>query len=383
MKRMIKLAVWMLSAMLLLFLTGYSVSAEEASVSEELISASGAEELTEALEPDIQAVLDKYGIEAGNPDAVDRLGVGEVLEGLWQTAVQQMKSPLQVFFLLIAVVIGTSLLQGMQGGLQGGMQQMSDLIVVMAASAAAVPPVCDCFLRVKETLTQCADFMSAFTPVFAGILITSGSPGAGLGYQTAVYALVSVIMQIIGSVLLPVLSMCAALAIADAISSHVSLGGLLRFTRTFVTWLLGLLMTVFLGVLSIQGIVRGATDSFASKTARYVVSNFVPFIGGAVSDAYSTVLGSLKILRSSTGLVGIVTLCILFLPVLVQLVLYRFAVSGAAAVSELFSAGALTKLLRGLEQVLQMTLAVLICFSVMFLVAIALVLLLSSGSVAG
>ncbi|MBQ8515736.1 MAG: stage III sporulation protein AE [Ruminococcus sp.] len=383
MKRMIKLAIWMLSVLLLLFLTGYSVSAEQASVPEELISASGAEELTEVLEPDIQDVLDKYGIEAGNPDAVDGLGVGEVLEGLWQTAMQQMKSPLQVFFLLIAVVICTSLLQGMQGGLQGGLQQMSDLIVVMAASAAAVPPVCDCFLRVKETLTQCADFMSAFTPVFAGILITSGSPGAGLGYQTAVYALVSMIMQIIGSVLLPVLSMCAALAIADAVSSHVSLGGLLRFTRTCVTWLLGLLMTVFLGVLSIQGIVRGATDSFASKTARYVVSNFVPFIGGAVSDAYSTVLGSLKILRSSTGLVGIVTLCILFLPVLVQLVLYRFAVSGAAAVSELFSAGALTKLLRGLEQVLQMTLAVLICFSVMFLVAIALVLLLSSGSAAG
>ena len=383
MKRMIKLAIWMLSVLLLLFLTGYSVSAEQASVPEELISASGAEELTEVLEPDIQDVLDKYGIEAGNPDAVDGLGVGEVLEGLWQTAMQQMKSPLQVFFLLIAVVICTSLLQGMQGGLQGGLQQMSDLIVVMAASAAAVPPVCGCFLRVKETLTQCADFMSAFTPVFAGILITSGSPGAGLGYQTAVYALVSMIMQIIGSVLLPVLSMCAALAIADAVSSHVSLGGLLRFTRTCVTWLLGLLMTVFLGVLSIQGIVRGATDSFASKTARYVVSNFVPFIGGAVSDAYSTVLGSLKILRSSTGLVGIVTLCILFLPVLVQLVLYRFAVSGAAAVSELFSAGALTKLLRGLEQVLQMTLAVLICFSVMFLVAIALVLLLSSGSAAG
>ena len=193
------------------------------------------------------------------------------------------------------------------------------------------------------------------------------------------YAVVSVIVQVIGTFLLPVLSMCLALSIADAVNPETSLGGILRFTKNIVTWSLGFLMTIFLGVMSVQGIVRGTADSFASKTARYVVSNFVPFVGGAVSDAYSTVLGSLRILRSTTGFVGIVTICILFVPVLVQLVLYRFAVSGAAALSELFSVPSLTKLLRGIENTLQMTLAVLICFSVMFLVAIAIVLLISGG----
>ncbi|MGN0593068.1 MAG: hypothetical protein ACI4JQ_07470 [Ruminococcus sp.] len=383
MKRMIKMGILLVAAGILLLSGMLTVSAEEPPISEELISASGADELTDDLDADVQAVLDKYGIEAGNPDAVDQLGVWEVLHELLYTIMQQIRSPLQIFLTLMAVIAFTALLQGMQGGLRGGMQQMSNMVVVMAAAAACIPQICSCFLRVKETLTQCTDFMSAFTPVFAGILITSGSPGAGLGYQTAVYALVNVILQVIGSVLLPVLSMCLALSIADAVSPHVSLSGLLRFSKTCVTWLLGFLMTVFLGVLSVQGIVRGATDSFATKTARYVVSNFVPFIGGAVSDAYSTVLGSLKILRSTTGFVGIVTLCILFLPILLQLILYRFAISGAAAVAELFSAESLTRLLRGMEQTLQMTLAVLICFAVMFLVAITLVLLLSSGGASG
>ena len=380
MKRMIKLCILLLTGILIFSLCSLHISAEEAYVPDDLLSASGADELADDLAPDVQEVLEKYDIAAGNPDAVDNLGVRELLGAFWETIIGQISAPLRILFTLTAVTAFTALLQGMQGGLRGGMQQMSDLIVVMAAAAASVPDVCRCFLRVRETLTQCADFMSAFTPVFAGILMTSGSVGAGMGYQTAVYALVSIIMQIIEAVLLPVLSMCLALSIADAVSPHVSLGGLLSFCKTCTTWLLGFLMTIFLGVLSIQGIVRGATDSFAAKTARYVVSNFVPFIGGAVSDAYGTVLGSLKILRSSTGFVGIVTLCILFLPVLVQLILYRFAVSGAAAVAELFSASALTKLLRGMEQALQMTVAVLICFAVMFLVAIALVLLLSSGS---
>ena len=380
MKRMVKCIMVLLTAGILLLFGGMHGSAEAVQIPEELITASGADELGDSLEPDVQTVLEKYEIEAGNPDAVDDVGVWELLGELTEMVTQQISAPLRIFFLMTAVVAFTALLQGLQGGLQGGMQQTGDLIVVLAGAAACVPQICSSFLRVKETLSQCADFMSAFTPVFAGILMTSGSVGAGVGYQTAVYALVSIIMQVIESVLLPVLSMCLALSIADAVCPHVSLGGLLRFCKTCTTWLLGLLMTIFLGVLSIQGIVRGATDSFTTKTARYVVSNFVPFIGGAVSDAYGTVLGSLKILRSSTGFVGIVTLCIIFLPVLIQLVLYRFAISGAAAVAELFSSAALTKLLRGMEQTLQMTLAVLICFSVMFLVAIALVLLLSSGS---
>ncbi len=381
MRRLLTFGAVLLAGLLLLISSVMTVSAETAVIPEDILSASGAEEIADNAPPAVQEVLDRYGIEAENPDAVSNIGFSEGLHALWETICSHVGAPLRIFLTLTAVIVCASLLQGMQGGLNGNLQQMSDLIVVMAGAAAALPQVCNCFLRVRETLTQCTDFMTAFTPVFAGILITSGSAGAGLGYQTAVYALVSVIVQVIGNVLLPVLSVCLALSIADAVSPNGTLGGMLSFAKTCVTWMLGLLMTIFLGVLSIQGIVRGATDTFATKTARYVVSNFVPFIGGAVSDAYGTVMGSLKILRSSTGFVGIATLCILFVPILVQLVLYRFAVSGAAAVAELFSAKALTKLLRGMEQTLQMTLAVLICFSVMFVVAIALVLLIvNSGT---
>ena len=379
MKRIIKAAAVCTVLFLAIIMAGMSSYAEEEMVSEDLMTASGAEDITDELQPDVQDILSKYGVEAGKPEAADSLGFSETMELITETVKSQASKPLRIFALLIVVVIFSSFLQSIQGGLRGGMAHMSGLAVTIAASAAVPPDICSCFLRVKETLTQCTDFMTAFTPVFAGIIITSGNPGTGLCYNTAVYAVVSVIVQVIGTFLLPVLSMCLALSIADAVNPETSLGGILRFTKTIVTWSLGFLMTIFLGVMSVQGIVRGTADSFATKTARYVVSNFVPFVGGAVSDAYSTVLGSLRILRSTTGFVGIVTICILFVPVLVQLVLYRFAVSGAAALSELFSVPSLTKLLRGIENTLQMTLAVLICFSVMFLVAIAIVLIISGG----
>lgn len=352
----------------------------EYAVSDDFIAASGADNIIDDVPSDVQSVLQKYDISADNPDAVDDFGIMEVFKLVGNSILEKITSPLRMFLTLIAVIVFTAFAEASKGGLKGGTEHISGLITAMAGAAAVMPDICSCFLRVRETITQSSDFMTTFTPVFAGIIITSGNPGAGICYNTAVYALVNIIIQVINNALLPFLSMSLALSVTDAITKDVSVSGLQKLMKTIVTWTLGFLMTVFIGVLSIQGIVKGTTDTFASKTARYVVSNFVPFVGGAVSDAYSTVLGSLKILKSCTGFVGIITLCILFLPVLTELMLYRLAISCAAAMSELFGSSSVTRLLRGIELTLRMTFAVLVCFSVMFLVAIALVLVLTGNA---
>ena len=171
--------------------------------------------------------------------------------------------------------------------------------------------------------------------------------------------------------LLPLCTMGFSLAIVDAVSPSVSVGGLLRLSRKCTTWILGLLMTVFLGVLSMQNWLGSSVDTAASKTTKYVIANFVPVVGSAVSDAYTTVRSSLQMLRSTTGVVGMVSLCVLFLPPLVQLLLYRGVVAIGAAAAELFGTRSLLRLLRGTQQALAIAFALLVCFGGMFVVSTA------------
>ncbi len=380
MKRILKLLLYASVFTLLTFFLCYTVMAEETSLSEEILAASGADELQNDMPSDVRAIMERYGIEAGSTDPSEKFGFGEALEYFLDAVKDNITQPMSVLFTFTAAIALASFMQGMDGGLKGGIDKMTGYVAVIAGAGASLPLICGCFLRTRETVLQCTDFMTAFTPVFAGIVITSGNPAAGLGCYTTIYALVNIIMQVMGSVFLPMLSMCLALSIADGVSDKMSMGGIIRFLKTLVTWSLGLIMTLFLGMLSIQGVVRGAGDSFGTKTARYVVSNFVPFVGGAVSDAYGTVLSCMKILRSSTGFVGVAALCILFLPVLAELVLYRFAVGAAAAVSDLFAVPSLGKMLRGIELTLQMTIAVFVCFFVMFIVAIAMVMVITGST---
>ena len=200
-------------------------------------------------------------------------------------------------------------------------------------------------------------------------------------YQTAVIALADGVMQMICRVLLPFCTMSFALAIIDAVSPSVSVGGLLRLSRKITTWTLGLFMSGFLGVLSMQNFISGSVDTAASKTTRYVISNFVPVVGSAVSDAYTTVRGSLQILRSTTGVIGILSLALLFLPPLVQLLLYRGVVALGTAAAELFGTKRLHRLLQGTQQALAIAFALLVCFGVLFVIATAIAMTIGKGAV--
>jgi stage III sporulation protein AE len=222
--------------------------------------------------------------------------------------------------------------------------------------------------------------MTIFTPVFSAMMTATGQIGTAVAYQSGMLLLTNLLMQLLQRILLPFLSMSFAIAIANAVYTEHTLDGLLQLTKRITTWSLGFLMTFFIGAISMQSIVSSASDGLTMKTTKYVVSNFVPIVGSAVSDAYATVIGSLQVLKSATGAVGIAILLLIFLPVLLKVILYRLALQIALALADLFAVKQVSRFLQGAEQVLSMLFAVLTSFSILFLVTIALLLLIGKQS---
>ena len=315
----------------------------------------------------------------------DETGEKFTLSHIWQVFSDylsgRISQPFAMLGGLLTVILFAALLQGIQDDpKRRAVGQVYEFVCALAAVAVLAEPLCQSFAAVESALSQGASFMTLFVPVFAGILAAGGTVTSAVSYQTAVVALADGVMQMITRVLLPFCTMGFSLAIVDAVSPSVSVGGLLRLSRKFTTWVLGLLMTLFLGVLSMQNWLGGSLDTAASKTTKYVIANFVPVVGNAVSDAYTTVRSSLQILRSTTGVIGIVSLCVLFLPPLVQLLLYRAVVAVGAAAAELFGTKSLLRLLRGTQQALAIAFALLVCFGIMFVVATAIAMTIGKGA---
>lgn len=359
-----------------------TVYAEESSVSSSaLAEESGSEQVVDSLDWDIQSMLEELGLSVSDPTQVQEKFTFSTMWNVFSNYIgDRIERPFQMLAGLLTVIIFSALLQGLyQGNMRTGTETVFEFICTLAAVAVLSEPLCTSFSSVEQTLESGSEFMTLFVPVFAGILAAGGTVGSALCYQTGVIALADGVIQLICHVLLPLCTMVFALAIVDAVSPSVSVGGLLHMTKRTTTWVLGLIMTIFLGVLSMQSWVNGSVDTAAAKTTKYVISNFVPVVGSAVSDAYTTVRSSLQILRNTTGVIGMMALCILFLPPLVQLLLYRAVVGIGAALAEILGTKRLLRLLQGTQQALAIAFALLVCFGIMFVVATAIAMTIGKG----
>ena len=74
---------------------------------------------------------------------------------------------------------------------------------------------------------------------------------------------------------------------------------------------LGVLLTVFLGVISVQGITSSVTDGVTIRTAKYVSGNFIPVVGKMFADATDTVISASLLVKNSIGLAGVIILLFL------------------------------------------------------------------------
>ncbi|WP_294581244.1 stage III sporulation protein AE [uncultured Ruminococcus sp.] len=384
MKRFRHWLLFLAVGMSLLLCIPDSVFAEETTDPAQILAEeSGCTQMTEEMDWDIRSVLEKLGLTSISSDLS---GETFTMQTMWDAVSaylsQRIEAPFQMLAGIFSVILFAALLQSIENGsLQKNTSQVFEYLCAVAAVSVLASPLLQSFSAVETALSQGADFMTAFVPVFAGILAAGGTVGSAVCYQTAVIALADGVMQMICRVLLPFCTMSFALAIIDAVSPSVSVGGLLRLSRKITTWTLGLFMSGFLGVLSMQNFISGSVDTAASKTTRYVISNFVPVVGSAVSDAYTTVRGSLQILRSTTGVIGILSLALLFLPPLVQLLLYRGVVALGTAAAELFGTKRLHRLLQGTQQALAIAFALLVCFGVLFVIATAIAMTIGKGAV--
>lgn len=114
--------------------------------------------------------------------------------------------------------------------------------------------------------------------------------------------------------------------------------GITGAAKGIVTMTAGLLMTVFVGLLSLKGSLAGAADSVTLRTAKLAAGAVLPVVGGAVSDALSSVQGSMSLLRSSVGGFASIAVMAMLLPPVLSLLLTQAAMSAASAVARILHA---------------------------------------------
>ncbi len=292
------------------------------------------------------------------------------LQDLLDTGTDQvfgvLRTALKSGVLLLAVVLFCSLAEGAAELGSSGFRA-APLVGVLAVCAVSVADVHSLMGLGKTAIDHMSDFGAVLLPALAAAAAAGGTPTGAAARHMATVLFSNVLFQLIAKILIPLTYAYVAACAVGAALGNKGLDRMAGTLKGIITGTLTVVMLLFVGYLTISGVIAGTADAITLKTAKFAISGSVPVVGGVLSDAAETVLVSAGLLRNAVGIFGtlvILGVCLLpFLRMGVHYLVYKLT----AALCATISGGSLTKLIDAIGGAFALELGMTACCAMMLL----------------
>lgn len=356
-------------ALLFLLLFALPVAADTGELYAEQLSAAGADDLAGQLPANVQELLEALELDVTDPDSFTRLSSEQVLAMLSTLLQGQKSGPIQAAAALLGVVVLSAVFSGLENTAAPSLQHTYHSVSVLSAAGLLLTPLIGLLQLVWQAVESVTVFMYSYVPVYAGVLSVSGSASAAVSYQTTLLAAAELLTALLRGVVWPALAVSLALGCTGSVTEGFGLDAFSASLHKAILWGMGLFSSVFTWVLSTQQMVARAGDTLGSRALKFSLSSFVPVVGGALSEAYSTVLGCAGLLRSTVGAFGVAAVVATVLPPLASCVCWSLCLHIGGTAAGMFRLGALEKLCRTVAGAVRVLIAVLAVLAMLMLVS--------------
>lgn len=247
-------------------------------------------------------------------------------------------------------------------------------IVFMVLIILAVDSFSVAIAAAKQAISGMVDFMLALVPLLLALLTTMGNLSSVTLFHPLIISMIHVIGVIIYTVVFPLLFFSTILNIVSSLSEKYKVNQLADLLRKVSVGLLGVLLTIFLGVLSVQGASTAVADGLTIRTAKYISGNFVPVVGRTIADSTDMVVGASLLVKNSVGLVGVIILLLICAFPALKILSLSFIYNFSAAVMQPLGNSPIISSLSTIGRTLLYVFAALAAVGLMFFLAITIVI---------
>ncbi len=248
-----------------------------------------------------------------------------------------------VCLMLISVLMNTLADSFAGAGLKNAVAYTSAICMSICVAAMQFP-------RITATggfFQRICIMMNSMIPVMTALYVAGGNTATAAVSASSLLIQINLIELSATSLILPAVCACMALTLADSIrTAEHSLSGIVGSIKHTLTFLFGLCGTLLMASLASQHIIAAAGDNAGARAVKFLAGNMIPVVGSTVGDTLRTLAASVKLLRSTVGIAGILTLALLLLPFLIELLLTRLALNSAASFGEMLGCKNLVRLSR-------------------------------------
>ena len=220
----------------------------------------------------------------------------------------------------------------------------------------------------EESVGRMSEMMQAIFPLMVTLLAAVGGTASSAFYQPAVMAAAGSMTTLISHVTLPFAVSVAVLTMVGSLSDGLRISRLRRLLRQVAEWTLGFGFTVFIGVMTVQGVSAAAVDGVSIRTAKYAMDNFIPIVGG---DTVDTLVGCSLIVQNAVGVLGLILLLGALAAPLLRTVVTMFLYRAASALLQPIGDSPLARGMGDYAEVFSLLFIIQLSVGAMFLLLVA------------
>jgi len=305
-----------------------------------------------------------------------------VLSGLMKFMLHEVLYNGKLLVTIVLLSVFSSILETLQNAFErNAVSKVAYAISYMVLIIIAVNSFNVAIGYAKDAIGGMIQFMMAMVPLLLTLLASVGSVATVTVLHPVIIFMIHAVGTLIYTIVFPLLFFSAVLHIASALTDKFKVTQLANLLRNIGIGTLGVLVSLFLGVISVQGATGALTDGVTLRTAKFVAGNFVPVVGKMFSDASDTVISASMLVKNAVGIAGVVILLFLCAFPALKILTLALIYNVTAAVMQPLGESPIAACLQTIGKTMIYVFAALAAVALMFFLAVTVILTAGNAAI--
>lgn len=373
-----KVLYTIVGVIMLFFITNdiYGVDDNKSNVTEEIKESFGLSAYLDSIGECIQeANVSEFNISDFSNDLISGRGIGynKIFQNIISLLGKEIFTSLKSAILILIIILLMAILNGINENSQ--ILNIVYLVCFIAIASITIGNFTQIISMFKNTSDILSKIVQIVSPFLIAILIGTGAITSTGLIQPLILFMASLIGFIITYIIIPCISVSVALNVISSMSDNFKFNELSKMFSKCAIWIIGIVLTLFLGILSLETTLSASVDSLTVNVTQAAFSNFIPVVGKFFSDSLETVIGTSKIIGKAGGVVGIVSMIVISSVPIIKIASVCIVYYLLAAISEIVcKEEKIKKYIKGFGDVYKTLLGILIGINILFIISIGIII---------
>lgn len=231
------------------------------------------------------------------------------VENLKSSILAQLSTSLKVIIMIIVLALLSSILKSLENSFSSGdVAKIVNYIIFITMVTLVLINFKDVLEISYNTIDRIIGVVNVLAPILLSLIAIGGLVVTSSTLSPVFIGGISVINIIFKKIIFTLITLGFCVLVVNNLSENIKLKKFADLLKKANVVIVGLVFTVYLGLVSIQGLYVTSFDKFTVKSAKFAVGSFIPVIGNFISDSVDILLSSSILIKNVFGAVGLVLL---------------------------------------------------------------------------